>query len=102
MPENELGPNIIEEGNSATSTDKPRRGFINIVPEMSDELKSAVNYLNAHRFDSYGTGDYGDEDGASVFDFSDEEVSSSDTSSVNSTIIEDDSSTESFDDIGLF
>ena len=102
MPDNDLDPNIIEDDTSVVNTGQPRRDFINIVPEMSEELKSAINYLNEHRFDNYGAVDYGDEDDASVFDFSNDTVDSSDVNSVNSTIVEDDSSTESFDDIGLF
>lgn len=102
MPNNNLEePNIIEES-ITTSNNKARRDFINIVPEMSDELKNAINYLNAHRFDNYDAVDYGDEEDTSIFDYSDDIADTSDSSAVNSTIIEDDDTTESFDDIGLF
>ncbi len=101
MPNNDLEPNIIEEDIS-TSNNQARRDYINIVPEMSDELKSAINYLNAHRFDNYDAVDYGDEEDTSIFDYSDDIADTSDSSTVNSAIIENDNTTESFDDIGLF
>ncbi len=102
MPYNDFEPNIIEEDINTTNNNQARRDFINILPEMSDELKSAINYLNEHRFDNYDSVDYGDEDGMSVFDYSDDTLDSSDTTSVSSAIVEDDSNTDSFDDVGLF
>lgn len=101
MQENDNIYNPIENASDSINNSQEVE-VLQIKDDMPEELKKAINYLNNHRFDNNVDTSLDDEANMNIFDYSDNDMEVLDTNQLNSTIIEDDNSTESFDDIGLF